>query len=269
MGIVRVGSTSLVAEGPQPEWDVFDAASIPGTSKIAEIANRSAPPRLWLVDRTETEAPKMIATEWEGQEAAIGAIASPAGDRLALSYKAGITVLSLSDEAIHAISGAGDSQPTFRRDGKELYFTRAPEGATPHVMAIAVDDGGQARVLVDAASSQPAASPRDDAFVYLEGARAVDVVPMLVERPGAHARPLSPALESGRWTGPRFSPDGKRVAVIRGGHAVVEVDVTTGKVLHVADAQQSQVLSVFYQGDDLFAVRGVWMGDIWMADDPL
>jgi hypothetical protein len=161
----------------------------------------------------------------------------------------------------------GDSDPTFRRDGLEVYFTRAPAGAVPQVMAVSVD-GGEARPLIDAPSLQPAASPVDESIVYLEGDNASDVTPMWLERPGGRKRPLSPALARGVWNGPRFSPDGKRVALIGGSEDVVEVDVASGRLLRKARQELSYIMAVLYVAKDLMVVRARWIGDVWIADKP-
>jgi Tol biopolymer transport system component len=251
---------------PIPDWDVFDAAWLPREKVVAEIANRGASHELWLVDPSGANAPRMIPTASSGHASADGVIASPSGDKLALSYSDAIATMDANGDNLAVVGGSGDSQPTFSHDGREIYFTRAA-GQTPLVMAVAAS-GGDARPLLGQATQAPAASPIDERIAYLQGEREEDLLPMLVDHADSTPRPLCSKLTRGRYGTLRFSPDGTRVVVIHDSRELIEVDSRTGEVVRTIQVEGAALNSVVYANGGLWVIHEKWMGHLWMAEDP-
>jgi hypothetical protein len=266
--LARVGATTITSLGPQPEWDEFDASWIAGTTSIAEIASRGGGVEVWIVDRTGHEPPRVLPRR-AGATGMLALVASPKGDALAIVYEGlGISVEPVAGGAESVVGVPGDIEPTFRRDGRALYFTRPDADGVPRVYEASLD-GGDPKPLLEVGTSAPAASPVDDRLVFLEGSSAGSdsALPMIVDVRTHAKRPLSAKLARGRYTSPRFSPDGKRVAVLRGGRELVEIDPATGGIVRSVSSGASQLQTVVYTGTETLVVRGQWLGDVWMADD--
>jgi hypothetical protein len=83
----------------------------------------------------------------------------------------------------------------------------------------------------------------------------------------APPRPLSPAMSRGRYRDPRFSPDGRRVALVRGDRELVELDAATGEVVRVVTPEPGDMLHTpSYAAGNLIVLRARWQGNIWVAD---
>ena len=63
-----------------------------------------------------------------------------------------------------------------------------------------------------------------------------------------------------------FSASGARAAVIRGGSEILEIDVASGKVIRRYDGGNEQVTGTTFRGEDLYASRALWNGNLWVAD---
>jgi hypothetical protein len=72
----------------------------------------------------------------------------------------------------------------------------------------------------------------------------------------------------GPYITPRVSPDGRRVVILRAAREMLEVDVTTGKVLRtLRDADHTAMIaSPAYAAWGLFVLGIRWRGNLWVAD---
>ena len=126
--------------------------------------------------------------------------------------------------------------------------------------------GGDIASLLDAGSDAASSSPNEDRVVYLAGSGGT-LVPMIWEARSGASRALSSALATGTYSSPRFSPDGRRVALVRSSGELVEVDVATGSVVRAIDASKAQELyDPTYSRAGLLILRLSWSGNLWMAD---
>jgi hypothetical protein len=162
-------------------------------------------------------------------------------------------------------TNAADAWPSFRHDGSALLFTRTEEDGSMDVREVPIA-GGEARVVVPAPARRAVASPVDERILFLAGADAQKLTPMIVR---AHTTgsptALSPYLPPARYGALQFSPDGKKVAIVRAGRQLVEVDAATGAALRAVHLDD-QVTRVAYANERLVVVRRAWRGDLWMAD---
>ena len=155
-------------------------------------------------------------------------------------------------------SGAGDTAPSFSRDGKRLAFERSgPGGKELHELP---SEGGEPTRLV-AAGRVPVFSPTRDELVYLADGNT----PTLMNLATRKTRPLA---REPLFTGIlAFSPDGTRVSVLNAS-AFVEVDLAEGRVVRRYDPMNDSLAGAAYVGDEIVVARQVWEGDIWLADGP-
>jgi hypothetical protein len=125
--------------------------------------------------------------------------------------------------------------------------------------------GGEPRVILEPGARAPDVAG-DGRIVYLRGAGEGHVSIVVAPPGGGAARPLSASLPAGAYARPQFSPDGKRVAVVRAGSELIEVDVATGRIVrsftHGGDGFEHAV----YSGDEMVIARRLWAGDLWLAD---
>jgi Tol biopolymer transport system component len=244
------------------DWDESAAAAVPGTNRLAAISSRGGVPALWLLDRWGREAPRHV---WSGDpgHAPREVDVSPDGSLAVVGTKAGLVVVHLDDGRDRPLTtNAEDASPRFRRDGREVVFTRMLPGGAPQVSVVDVE-GGEAQPLLEPDTRQAAPSPVDDRLVYLAG-HADPRLPMIVDLATHRARPLSPKLEKRIYLFPAFSPDGRRVALVVGDTRLVEVDVATGAVLRDVDAE-GLIGAPLYLGDELWVPRMSSRGNVWMA----
>ena len=90
----------------------------------------------------------------------------------------------------------------------------------------------------------------------------------MVMDPARGKRPLSAALKPADYGPPAFSTDGRTVAVSSNQRRIFEVDVATGAVLRTIDVA-ANVWRLAYAQSGLVVVRNMFVGDVWLADDPL
>ena len=94
-----------------------------------------------------------------------------------------------------------------------------------------------------------------------------DYVPTLWDGRAGSVRPLSPKLVAGRYGYLRFSPDGRRVALVRGQTELIEVDVASGAIVRSFSTPTDDQLGVpAYVPGGTVAVHVRWQGNVWMAD---
>jgi dipeptidyl aminopeptidase/acylaminoacyl peptidase len=192
---------------------------------------------------------------------------SPDAQLVAASTDGGITLVTLDGSAPlrRLTTDPSDDWPAFRAVGRDVLFKRTAPDGRPRVMSVPIA-GGEPVPVGEPGSSHPAAAPAGDAFAYLAGDSPNSATPALWLSEATH-RVLSPSLGPGTYSRPSFSPDGRRVAVVRGGREVVEVDVASGKVLRAIGAGSGESLRApAYVPEGLVVLRSRWRGNVWLAD---
>ena len=221
------------------EWDESAAAPIPGTGRLVAISARSGPSSLWVLDPATGEARELRA-RIHGSPSQLAV--SPDGRFVAVQLGAGLSLVPVDGGAPRPLTNdATDGSPAFRRDGRELLFTRTstPEGALRvHVVDIA---GAAIRPLLAPGSSSAATCSHDDRIAYLVGEDHSKVVPMITDpnSPKGEPRRLSPDLRAGSYRSVARSPDGIHVGFLA---------------------------SLVYTDQHLLVARSLFVGNIWLAD---
>ena len=245
----------------QNDWLDEEPYVIPGSEDMIVISDRSGTTELWRMDRNHKRQPAALGLGKDADSLAL----SPDGKQLAYADEAGFWVAPLDGSAKpHKVLDARSESPvTFRRDGRALYFETVDDKKRPRIGEIAVA-GGEPRWLLTMARA-PAASPTEDVLAYLELVEDA-AMPRLYDLQTGKSRPLAPALAGRAWTGLRFSPDGKKLLVLRNSGQFAVVDVRSGRVLVDFDAGADQIVGGAFVGDEVIVGRTVWKGDLWIAD---
>jgi serine/threonine protein kinase/Tol biopolymer transport system component len=245
----------------QNDWLDEDPYVIPGTEDVLVISDRSGGPELWRMDRNHKRQPAALGFGKDADTLAVSAD----GKQVAYADEAGFWVAPLDGSARprKVIEVHSESPATFRRDGRALFFEAVDEKSRPRIGEVSID-GGAPRWLVTMARA-PAASPTEDVLAYLELVEDA-ALPRLSDLKTGKSRPLAPALAGRAWTGLRFSPDGKRLLVLRNSGTFAVVDVHSGKVQIDFDAGADQIVGGAFVGDEVIVGRTVWKGDLWIAD---
>ena len=240
-------------------------AALPNRPEMLVISTRSGKAAPWVVP-LGGGAPRVLAV---GKATPSEIAASHDGARFVLAVPDhGLQVGSLAgDPALRPLTTDGlDSAPAFRFGDRQIVFTRTRSDGKPELMTVPVE-GGEATQLVGTGSDAAAPSPVDDRIAYVAGTTMNEVVPMLWDGRAGSLRPLSPKLAPGRYGYLRFSPDGRRVALIRGQTELVEVDVASGTVVRrLSTPSDDQLALPTYVPGALAMVRIRWQGNLWMAD---
>ena len=261
-GFDAAGRLRRAVESDMPELSAL--AAVPGTQQVAVVSTRSGRPEPWLVGLSTDAMPQPIA---------VGTLTV---SDIAFAHDGVRFVVAVGGDGLYVgtLQGAGglrkltsdglDAFPAFRSGDSQIVFTRHLPGAPPRIMSIPVD-GGTSSPLVESSGDAPAPSPVDDRVVYLDGASFAETVPEVWD--GHKSRPLSKLLPAGRYGGPRFSPDGRRVALVRGDTELLEVDVATGAIVRTLSTPTSdQLVLPTYTSSGLVAIRVRFQGNLWMAE---
>ncbi|HEY8041422.1 MAG TPA: protein kinase [Polyangiaceae bacterium] len=265
MGFDGAGRLRRVVENDllEPSWLV----SVPGTKQVAVVSTRGGRPEPWLVGLSTDALPQAIPvgtlTVRDITVSHDGAsfVVSVPGDGLYLGPLRGPPGLR------RLTSDASDATPAFVAGDAQVVFTRHPSGAHARVMSVPVEGGAPTPVLDDD-SDGAAPSPVDARIVYLLGPSSAEVVPRVWD--GHSSRPLSALLPVGRYGYPRFSPDGRRVALVRGDTDLLEVDAASGAILRtLATPTGDQLAFPAYTPSGLVFIRVRFQGNLWLADTSL
>jgi eukaryotic-like serine/threonine-protein kinase len=140
------------------------------------------------------------------------------------------------DEA--ALTVGPDSSPRFSPDGSTILFTR--EGARPSLYRIPVVGGEPRKVLEDASEGDWSPDGSQIAFFRLKrfgrtNAGAIGIA----ASDGRDAREIA-QIENANWSSPRWSPDGKTIAVKQTGWQ----NAPNSIVLQGLDGKRRQILSL-------------------------
>ena len=233
--------------------------------RVLVTSDRLGPHHGWLLDLAGRAEPRPVTPP-----SALGAAPSRDGARVVYAAdggRGGLAIVELAGGAPRRLTAdPSDTAPVFTRGGDRVVFERTPAtGETAlHVVALA---GGAERVLI--AGAHPATSPVDDTVAFVTaadatGARRV----MLTDVAGAPPRPV-PGIEPAAWMRPRFSPDGKRLVLVRGFQQIVAVTLD-GSVppAIVWTATTGSVSAADWTADGAGVVAAIadYDGDLWLAE---
>jgi hypothetical protein len=259
-GFDDAGHLRRVVESDLP--DPSSLRPVPGTPQVVVVSTRSGRPEPWLVGLSTDALPQPIPV---GTLTVRDVAVSNHGARFVAATTDGLYVGSLGGVASlrRLTSDPPDAAPAFRAGDSQVVFTRAVEGVTTRIMSVPVD-GGDAAALIEGGDT-PAPSPVDDRLVYLAGSRQAETLPSIWD--GHQPRPLSSHLPAGRYGRPSFSPDGRRIALVRGDTDVLEVDARSGAIIRtLATPTGDQLVLPTYTSAGLVAVRVRFQGNLWLAD---
>ena len=261
------GSGKLVPLHERVGWQEGAVAPIAGSRGLVVVSERAGAMAAWVVDQDGKAAPRQLTSPTDHPP--IRVAVSPDGTEAVLELTgAGLFLAPLDGTPGRALTDAStDSKPTFRRDGRDVLFTRAREGAPPQVYAID-STGGEPRPYLDPGTSDAAPSPLDDRVAYLAGPDEQHAIPMIANMATGIRLRASAALGEGRYRSLAISPDGTRLAMLIGTAGILEVDLKTGVVTRRADAGSAGLASLTYLGADPVVARTQWLGDVWIADGP-
>jgi len=225
------------------------------------ISDRGGTTEIWRMDRNHKRPPAALGFGKDADTIALSAD----GKQVAFADEAGFWVAPIDGSAKprKVIELHSESPPTFRRDGRALYLEATDEKNRPRIGEVAID-GSAPRWLLTMARA-PAASPTEDVLAYLELVED-SALPRLYDLKTGKSRPLASTLAGRAWTGLRFSPDGKRLLVLRNSGNFAVVDVHSGRVQVEYDAGADQIVGGTFIGDEVIVGRTVWKGDLWIAD---
>jgi hypothetical protein len=152
-----------------------------------------------------------------------------------------------------------DDQPTFARDGATVYFTRYGADSHPAIEAVPADGSHEPTLVVDGADS-PSASRVEDRLAYAASPGELRTLDLRSGRSKA-----VPGVSAAHYRTILWSPDGRRFLVVDGMLSLVEIDASTGAKLRTY-VSGDQIHNAVYLGKRIVISRGVWRGDLWMAD---
>ena len=256
------GKMRRAVENEVPEPTAL--TDVPGTRQVAVVSTRGGKAEPWILGMSTDALPQPIpvgtlkvrdiAVSRDGKRFVVGV----PGDGLYVGMLAGQGALR------RVTTDGADSAPSFRAGDSQILFTRRPSNGPSRIFSVPVD-GGPPTLLLPDGSDSGSASPVDDRVVYLEGASMSDSVVKIWDGHGTRA--LSSQLGPGRYGAPRFSPDGRRVALQRGDTEVLEVDAASGMIIRTLSTPTGDLLSnPTYTAAGLVAIRVRFQGNLWMAD---
>jgi Tol biopolymer transport system component len=247
--------------------DWSSMSGIPGTSLLAVVSSRAGKAQPWVHDVAGRTPPRAIS------------IGDLSAHEISVSFDGRQFVLSVNDKGLYVGNLGGsdpqlrqltsdprDSRPSFSSDGAQILFTRQLADSKPEVFTVPTS-GGEAVPLLPPGSDDGVCAPIGDRIAYLAGDSVSDATPMIRNGRTGVSQPLSPGLERGRYTGLRFSPDGRRIALARGDAEIIELDARTGTRLRtIQNPRGYQLSQPTYTAGGLVVTRIRWQGNIWIAD---
>src|SRR5262249_39271189 len=113
------------------DWQDIEPTPIPGSDDILVISDRSGGTQVWRVDRTHQRPPAVLAA---GKDASTLAVSTD-GKQFAFGDDGGYWIAPLdgSGPARKLVDARSDHPPSFRRDGRALYFEGVDEEKRPRI----------------------------------------------------------------------------------------------------------------------------------------
>jgi Tol biopolymer transport system component len=250
----------------EADSDVASVAPVPRSTALAVVSMRSGSPRPWVLDVAGKAAARELPTLAGDDDAAEIAVSAD-GERYVVATSRGLMVGNLHGEAaVRAVTTNGeDMAPSFRVDGARVVFTRRGADGSVQVMSVPIG-GGEPEALLGPDTQDSVASPVDERIVYLARS-AGGAIPMVWDGRTGERRTLSKDLAAGPYASPKFSPDGRRVLLLRAGKALLDVDVLTGTVRRTIRTDDTETLATpAYATSGVFVLRIQWRGNLWVAD---
>jgi hypothetical protein len=228
-------------------------------------SDRSGAQQILVFDANTREAHPL-----DGAAGEDSASASHDGRLVAYSAERGIWVRALDGSGVprHLTDDAGDAQPKFTRNDREIVFERGP-GSDVRLWIVAID-GGAARRLVETPSQLPMPSAADDRIFFVERLPTGKRIMMTTSagaKPVAARLPQFAAAAGNTWSFVR-SRDGQRIAAVRGGYEVLEARLDGSEPPVVKHRLRRWIESLTYAGDDhqIIAAADFAEGDLWLAE---
>jgi serine/threonine protein kinase len=250
------------------EGDLFEVTSVapvPGRPEVVVVSAHAGKPEPWIVSLSGSVPPRPFDI---GALTASELGVSSDGRTVVVSVPGrGLFTGSLEGGPLRSLTGDPmDSSPRFRFGDAEVLFTRHLPNGKPRIMSVPFA-GGEAEPLLDVGTDFVAPSPTEDRIAFLSGGSAYDYVPMLWEGRTKSQRRLSIALRPDYYDGVAFSTDGRRIAVVRGQHELVEVRVSDGEVVRTLTTPNNDLLEYpAYTAATLVVVQVRWKGNLWLAN---
>jgi serine/threonine-protein kinase len=260
--IVAVHGTTIESRPLAEPAHVHFLVGLPGKRRILAVTARTT----WELDVTRATSPIARLTGSQAREIS----ASSDSARVVYATDDGLFAATLDGEGprVHLTDndgGVSDGAPSFWEHDSALLFTRYFPGGASQVMSMPAQ-GGPVTPVLERGSCFSVPSPDGERIAYLDCAAAGAPVPMLWTRSQKRARPLSPQLGPGVYDRPAFSPDGKRVGIVRNSRSIAEIDVESGQVVREVAGNGASIAGIAYSGEELFAIRASWRGSVWLAD---
>jgi Tol biopolymer transport system component len=246
------------------EWQDEDIAGLAGTDRLLVATTRGGGGdfEAWVVDRSDPAQSRKLDA---GGRYVYYVTASPDGLVGALVTRGeGIFLAPIdgSSPARQLTTGARDLHPAFL--GPDLLFTRVDDAGKGRILRVPLT-GGEPRPMFDFGTSEAATSPDMRWVVYLASKGGAAEEPEIYDVHSGRSAPLSSELGTGTYSSPRFSPDGRKVALVKARHQIVEVDLATRRTKLLTESGDL-LLRLTYARRGIVVARVQWTGDISMAD---
>jgi Tol biopolymer transport system component len=262
--IVELTPTGFGRTVAADESDATSLAAVGSGPQLAVLSDRSGAAQPWIADVDGRTPARMLTLPGVDP---VDVAVSGDGSRFAVSTSnMGIYVGSVEGDvgARRLTDHPGDASPSFRFGDREILFTRIGSGGKPQVMRVPVA-GGEPAARFDPGSSYASASPVDDRIVYLQtDENGASSIVLWDARTGVR-RVVAPALGPRHFRGPRLSPDGRRLLTTIANHEVIEIELSSGRVLRDVKTNGDTVYSPVYTSAGIFLLRVAWSGNIWVA----
>ena len=233
-------------------------------------SDRAGSSQIWRLDMTTGAATPVTAA---------GTLrATVAPDRRRVAWAAldppGIMIAPLGPdsapgEARRLTGDKGDTAPQFSHDGAQVLFVRIEGTDGERVWAVPTA-GGEPRPITPHRATVTSASPVTDEIVYLVARGNAGVEVLATDLSGRSPKLIVALGATDGATAAAFSPDGRRLIVIREDQEILEIDrmSTPASVSSLWRGGVESATAVDYapDGDGLVASVVVWEGDPWIVD---
>jgi Tol biopolymer transport system component len=258
--VVRLGPDDQVTPIGSGAWQ--DTTPRVAMGYLWVTSDRLGPMAGWMIDLAGVEQPRRVTPE-----RALGVAPSPDGTQLVFAAnggRGGLSIAELGGVPRRLTSDPSDASPAFDRTGANVLFERTVEGVTT-IFAVPAEGGEPRRI---AAGAQPAASPTDNRIVYVTAPDAAGARRVMITAIGdALSTPVA-GLDPAGWQRPVFSPDGTKLALMRGYQEIVIVtlDGSAPPATVWSSSNTSATMLAWAPDGTVIASIAEYDGDLWLAD---